>query len=305
MANQVNTHEAYAYGFDVEGNEEKALVAPRHKHSAVETPSRKVKDPKLKLWLTNENCLFLEDIMYCFQYQDLWSITEEDFNALSTNLEPGEKIRFRQALKAAQTRYSMGRPQKQKADKYEDIFKVILIGNNKVGKTNILRRFARDEFDPLYEETIGLKCEDVIVEIPDNKNVKLQIYDTSGSHEFGTINQAFFRKAHGAIIVYDITDQKSFNDIEMWVEKVNMQVTDKAWKILVANKCDLEHQRVISKEQGQKAAHQHGLKFMECSAKMANNVDEMFSISAQYLLSIWDEQETVQGNDNQCCCVCL
>ena len=236
-----------AYGYD-EG-EENALVMPQH--DAAESPARVVADVRLKQWLTHENCLFLENVMYCFRYEDLFSITKDDFEALSKDLAAGEKIRFRQALEVFGRQMASRAKTVKRATTYKGVFKVILIGNNGVGKTNILSRFTKDEFDPLYQETMGLKYEDKTVEMKENKNAKLQIYDTSGSHEFGTISQAFFREAHGAIIIYDVTDQKSFDAIEKWVEKVNIRVADKAWKILIANKCDLEEcRRVITKELG-------------------------------------------------------
>lgn len=301
MAEVVDTKAAYEY----DEGEEKAFVS----HN-IPVPIREVTDKRLKGWLAMENLSFLSQELYCFKYDDLYSITKEDFETLSKDLEAAQKIRFRQAIQAFQSHYSTKgqgvRGKVIKAQKYDDIFKVILIGDCNVGKSNILSRFTKDQFEPMYEETIGLKCEDQIVELPE-KNIKLQIYDTSGSHDFGTISKVFFRETHGVIIIYDMTNADSFNNIELWIKKVEMQVAEKAWKILIGNKLDLENERVISKEQGQKLANQNGIKYMECSAKMGNNIDEMFSITAQYLLSIWDQQNTKEttNNGNGCSCILL
>eukprot|EP01084_Bolivina_argentea_P284344 487301_1 len=292
----VDTKAAY----DNEGEEKVNFIADEVIPLA---PVREIKDQRLKAWLQQEGLLFLQNELYCLKYADLYSISKEEFKALSQNLDTAQKIRFREALQLFQSHYSTNtRRPNAKATSFKDMFKVILVGDCKVGKSSILNRFIKDEFEPSYEETIALIAEDSIVELPE-KNVKLQICDTSGAHNFGTISKAFYRQAHGVLIVYDCTKQTSFDNVISWIEKANMQVADKAWKMLVANKCDLEDQRIISIDQGERLAVEYNMKHMECSAKTGDKVASIFKITAQYLLSAWEENKP--QNASKCSCVML
>lgn len=110
----------------------------------------------------------------------------------------------------------------------------------------------------------------------DGKRIKLQIWDTAGQERFRTITTAYYRGAMGILLVYDVTDEKSFGNIRNWIRNIEQHASESVNKILIGNKCDLADQRVITEEAGRALAAEYGLKFMECSAKGAINVDEAF-----------------------------
>ena len=306
--NLVDTKQAYNYQrmYDNHHEGEEQIIS-KHKHSSIDL-KREIKDIRLKNWIREEQLEFLHRQLYCLKYSDLKSITDDEVEALitSANLEVMQAKRFRNAITFLRTRGSL---QSQKSlnttTKYDDIFKLILVGDCKVGKTSIINRFVKDEFESFYQETIALNCHDHIIEMP-SKNVKLQIFDTSGAHQFGTISRAFFRDAHGVLLIYDMTNITSFNNIEKWIGRVNMQIDQRSWKMLVANKLDIDDQRVITKQTGQELANDYNMKFMECSAKLGDHIDAIFYIVCQYLLTVWDKPTSRHTNHNNnnggCCC---
>eukprot|EP01084_Bolivina_argentea_P010914 20375_1 len=283
----------------LEDQEEK--VAHPRKHSSVDL-RREIKDAGLRHWLKEEQLEFLQKELYCLKYTDLRSITDDEVVALSTNLNTAQQMRFKNAINNLRTQYSTNK-QRSRAPghtRFDDIFKLILVGDCNVGKSSILNRFVKDQFDHTYETTIGLNCEDQIIEIP-QKTVKLQIYDTSGAHQFGTISRAFFRDAHGALIIYDITNEQSFNNVSSWIERLGVCVDEKAWKMIIGNKCDLDNKRVITYQDGEQLSHEYAVKFMECSAKTGDHIDAIFSVASQYLLDAW----WVKPKKRSDCCVLL
>ncbi|KAG4304752.1 hypothetical protein PORY_001805 [Pneumocystis oryctolagi] len=161
------------------------------------------------------------------------------------------------------------------ARNYDYLIKLLLIGDSGVGKSCLLLRFSEDSFTPSFITTIGIDFKIRTIEL-DGKRIKLQIWDTAGQERFRTITTAYYRGAMGILLVYDITDEKSFNNVKLWVSNIQQYASENVNKILVGNKCDWEERRVISEEQGQNLAQEYGIPFLETSAKSNINVDNVF-----------------------------
>ncbi|KAJ6803046.1 ras-related protein RIC1 [Iris pallida] len=162
---------------------------------------------------------------------------------------------------------------------YDYLFKLLLIGDSGVGKSCLLLRFADDSYLESYISTIGVDFKIRTVE-QDEKTIKLQIWDTAGQERFRTITSSYYRGAHGIIVVYDVTDQESFNNIRQWLNEIDRYASDNVNKLLVGNKCDLTDKRVVSYETGKAFADEIGIPFLETSAKSAANVEQAFMMMA-------------------------
>lgn len=162
---------------------------------------------------------------------------------------------------------------------YDYLFKLLLIGDSGVGKSCLLLRFADDTYTESYISTIGVDFKIRTIEL-DDKTIKLQIWDTAGQERFRTITSSYYRGAQGIIIVYDCTDQDSFNNVKNWLEEIDRYACDSVNKLLVGNKCDLNQKRVVSYTAAKEYAEQLGLPFLETSAKNATNVEQAFMTMA-------------------------
>mmetsp|Transcript_42837 Transcript_42837/g.93877 ORF Transcript_42837/g.93877 Transcript_42837/m.93877 type:complete len:215 (-) Transcript_42837:592-1236(-) len=170
--------------------------------------------------------------------------------------------------------------QAKQADKHYDfLIKLLLIGDSGVGKSSILARFADDSFSQTFITTIGIDFKIRTITL-DDKRIKLQIWDTAGQERFRTITTAYYRGAMGILLVYDVTNQASFDSISGWMRAIEQHASDTVNKVLLGNKADtsgsLASARRVSTEQGQKLAAEYGLKFFETSAKNDINVENAF-----------------------------
>jgi len=158
---------------------------------------------------------------------------------------------------------------------YDYLFKLLLIGDSGVGKSCLLLRFADDTYTESYISTIGVDFKIRTVEL-DGKTCKLQIWDTAGQERFRTITSSYYRGAHGIIIVYDVTDNESFNNVRQWLYEIDRYASEDVNKLLVGNKCDLKEKKVVDHEAGERFASSVGMKFLETSAKNSHNVEQAF-----------------------------
>jgi len=158
---------------------------------------------------------------------------------------------------------------------YDYLIKLLLIGDSGVGKSCLLLRFCEDSFTPSFITTIGIDFKIRTVEI-DGKKIKLQIWDTAGQERFRTITTAYYRGAMGILLVYDVTDEKSFMSIRNWIANVEQFAQDSVNRILLGNKCDMTTKKVIDYAAGKALADEFGIRFLETSAKNSTNVDEAF-----------------------------
>ncbi|XP_028393119.1 ras-related protein Rab-11A-like [Dendronephthya gigantea] len=160
-------------------------------------------------------------------------------------------------------------------DHYDYLYKVVLIGDSGVGKSCLLSRFTRNEFDHESKSTIGVEFATRSLEI-DGKTIKAQVWDTAGQERYRAITSAYYRGAVGAVLVYDITKQKSYESVSRWMEEVKEHATDQIVVMLVGNKCDLKHLQAIPTEEVKTFAQEHKLLFAEASALDATNVEGLF-----------------------------
>jgi len=161
------------------------------------------------------------------------------------------------------------------AKTYDYLFKLLLIGDSGVGKTCVLFRFSEDAFNATFISTIGIDFKIRTIEL-DGKKIKLQIWDTAGQERFRTITTAYYRGAMGIMLVYDITNEKSFDNIKNWIRNIEEHASADVEKMILGNKCDMNDRRQVSKERGEELAIEYGIKFMETSAKASINVEEAF-----------------------------
>eukprot|EP00475_Leptophrys_vorax_P002318 TRINITY_DN112_c0_g4_i1.p1 TRINITY_DN112_c0_g4~~TRINITY_DN112_c0_g4_i1.p1 ORF type:complete len:202 (+),score=31.59 TRINITY_DN112_c0_g4_i1:177-782(+) len=162
---------------------------------------------------------------------------------------------------------------------YDYLFKLLLIGDSGVGKSCLLLRFADDSYLESYISTIGVDFKIRTVEL-DAKTIKLQIWDTAGQERFRTITSSYYRGAHGIIVVYDVTDQESFNNVKQWLNEIDRYASENVNKLLVGNKCDLTSKRAVDYQTAKAFADEIGIPFLETSAKNATNVEQAFMTMA-------------------------
>ncbi|THU56058.1 hypothetical protein C4D60_Mb11t13260 [Musa balbisiana] len=159
----------------------------------------------------------------------------------------------------------------------EYLFKVVIIGDSAVGKSNLLSRYARNEFNLHSKATIGVEFQTQSVDV-DGKEVKAQIWDTAGQERFRAVTSAYYRGALGALLVYDISRCSTFDSIARWLDELNTHSDTTVTRMLVGNKCDLETLREVSVEEGKALAEAKGLFFIETSALDSTNVKTAFEI---------------------------
>ncbi|KAL3120718.1 hypothetical protein niasHT_008010 [Heterodera trifolii] len=158
---------------------------------------------------------------------------------------------------------------------FDYMFKLLIIGNSSVGKTSFLFRYCDDSFTSAFVSTVGIDFK-VKTVFRGDKRVKLQIWDTAGQERYRTITTAYYRGAMGFILMYDITNEESFNSVQDWCTQIKTYSWENAQVVLVGNKCDMEDERVVSRERGKQLADQLGLEFFEASAKENTNVKSVF-----------------------------
>ena len=160
-------------------------------------------------------------------------------------------------------------------DDYDYLFKVVIIGDSGVGKSNLLSRFTRNEFHLDSKSTIGVEFATRSIQ-HDGKIIKAQIWDTAGQERYRAITSAYYRGAVGALVVYDITKDVSFENVEKWLAELKENATADITMMLVGNKTDLANQRLVSTEQGKAYAESRGITFLEASALQNANVEASF-----------------------------
>ncbi|KAK3834640.1 MAG: ras family-domain-containing protein [Linnemannia elongata] len=186
----------------------------------------------------------------------------------------------------------------QKSASYDYLIKLLLIGDSGVGKSCLLLRFSDDSFTPSFITTIGIDFKIRTIEL-DGKRIKLQIWDTAGQERFRTITTVYYRGAMGILLVYDVTDERSFSNIRNWFSNIEQHASEGVNKILIGNKCDMPDKKVISKDQGQALADEFGIKFLETSAKSNIGVEEAFySIARDIKKRMIDTQTNQTQNTN-------
>jgi len=161
-------------------------------------------------------------------------------------------------------------------------FKLVFLGDQSVGKTSIINRFIFDTFDSKHNATVGLDFISKTLYY-DDKSIKLQIWDTAGQERFRSLIPSYIRDSTIAIIVYDITNQASFNSLSKWIEDVRNERGQEVILFVVGNKLDCEEKRVVSRQVAEDLARENETIYFEVSAKMGDNVHNLFNTIASVL----------------------
>ncbi|CAF1165068.1 unnamed protein product [Rotaria sordida] len=178
------------------------------------------------------------------------------------------------------------------AKAYDYLFKLLLIGDSGVGKTCVLLRFCDSAFSTTFISTIGIDFKIRTIEL-DGRKIKLQIWDTAGQERFKTITTAYYRGAMCIMLVYDITSEKSFDNIKNWIRNIQEHASAEVERMLIGNKCDMLDKRQVTREKGENLANEYGIKFMETSAKGNINVDEAFFSLAKDIKAKIDKRAAI------------
>ena len=169
----------------------------------------------------------------------------------------------------------------------EIVYKVLLLGDSSVGKTCFLLRYCDKSFQDVHLSTIGLDYRLKSMTLKNNKNIKLQIWDTAGQDRFRAITKNYYKGANGIILIYDVTNMQTYENVKNWISQIKEEASPNVIIYLVGNKIDVpDEQRLIKAEDGQKIADEFNLPFKEASAKDGTNVNEIF----QELLEEIDEK---------------
>mmetsp|Transcript_43372 Transcript_43372/g.84713 ORF Transcript_43372/g.84713 Transcript_43372/m.84713 type:complete len:221 (+) Transcript_43372:205-867(+) len=160
-------------------------------------------------------------------------------------------------------------------DEYDYLFKVVLIGDSGVGKSNLLSRFTRNEFNLESKSTIGVEFATRSINV-DGKTIKAQIWDTAGQERYRAITSAYYRGAVGALLVYDIAKHVTFENVDRWLKELRDHADHNIVIMLVGNKSDLRHLRAVVTDDATAYAEQRKLSFIETSALDSTNVEQAF-----------------------------
>lgn len=182
-------------------------------------------------------------------------------------------------------------------DDYDYLFKVVLIGDSGVGKSNLLSRFTRNEFCLESKSTIGVEFATRTIEV-DTNTIKAQIWDTAGQERYRAITSAYYRGAVGALLVYDITKSESYEDVEKWLKELRDHADANIVIMLIGNKCDLKHLRCVQIEDARLFAANEGLSFTETSALESTNVELAFhQILTEVFQIVSKKSQSNESND--------
>ena len=141
------------------------------------------------------------------------------------------------------------------------LYKILLLGDSTVGKTCFLLRYMEDSFIDLHMATIGLDYRLKTMILEDQKKVKVQLWDTAGQDKFRAITRNYYKGASGIILIFDVTNIKSFENIKKWINEIKEEISENVSIVLIGNKIDNVKERKITKEQGEKIANEIGTKF--------------------------------------------
>ena len=178
----------------------------------------------------------------------------------------------------------------------EDVICIMTLGISSVGKTSFILRFTENSFQNLFYSTVGIDCKAKIIEI-ENIKYKLLFYDTAGQERFKSLAPNLIKKAHGIIIMYDITNKSSFDSIPDIIKNIKEEKGDYFPMILIGNKKDLEQDREIKKEEGEDLASKNGIEYFEISNKEGINIQEAgFSIVNKILETRKDDNIVIDSN---------
>ena len=175
-------------------------------------------------------------------------------------------------------------------------FKLILIGDVCVGKSSIMRRYIENSFTKDYRANIGVEFKVKSLVLDSKTGADLQIWDTAGQERYKTITKQYYKGSNGILLVYDITDRKTFSNLNFWIDDIKMDGPENLVFIIIGNKSDMVDQRKVSTEEGENFAKKNGFLFKEVSALNGDNISLVFEILSRDLIR--KKQETAVENAN-------
>ena len=181
-------------------------------------------------------------------------------------------------------------------DQYDFIFKIVLIGDSGVGKTNILSRYLTDKFSSTTQPTVGVEFGSKIVK-KGEKLIKLQIWDTAGQERYKSITSAYYKGAKGAFVVYDISRKSTFDNVDKWINELKNNGSEDVFILLVGNKSDLNDQREISEEEVKKKAEVYNIAFCETSALKGKNIEFAFESLIDKITEKLEKEKEILGKN--------
>ena len=158
----------------------------------------------------------------------------------------------------------------------ETVYKVLLFGDTTVGKTCFLMKYTDKTFQDIHMATIGLDYRLKTMKLKSGKDIKLQIWDTAGQDRFRAITKNYYKGSHGIILIYDVTNLQTFENVKNWVSQIREEAANNVVIYIAANKIDMETERKVSRQEGESLAQELGFPFMETSAKSGININETF-----------------------------
>lgn len=181
---------------------------------------------------------------------------------------------------------------------HDYLFKIVLIGDSGVGKSNLLSRFTKDEFNLELKSTIGVEFATKTLDV-EGKLIRAQIWDTAGQERYRAMTGAYYRGAVGALLVYDISKRYTFENVaKSWLKELKENSDPNLAVMLVGNKCDLRHFRAVSTEEAMQFAEENKLSFIETSALDSTGVDEAFQRTVTEIYHVISRRSISNNNTN-------
>ena len=196
------------------------------------------------------------------------------------------------------------------SDNTEIVYKILLLGDTTVGKTCFLMRYTDNTFQEVHMSTIGLDYRVKNMQLNTGKIVKVQIWDTAGQDRFRAITKNYYKGANGIILIYDITNQQTFENVKNWITQIKEEANENVCIFLIGNKIDDEENRTVTTEEGKELAKEFSLPFYETSAKTGVNIDSTFSDLINKVDQVYSSLDTHPGgnkiskktkNNRNCC----
>ena len=176
-------------------------------------------------------------------------------------------------------------------EKKTNHFKILILGDHAVGKSCFIIRYTDDTFQDVYLSTIGMDCKYKDINLENGKSIRLQIWDTAGQDRFRSLTKNLYKGASGIILIYDISQRKTFDNVKGWIESIKEEVSSKVLIVLVGNKIDKIEEREVKKVEGEDLAEELKLPFYECSALTGENINNAFLGLARKLVETKEKIE--------------
>ncbi|KAJ3439731.1 small rab-related gtpase [Anaeramoeba flamelloides] len=161
-------------------------------------------------------------------------------------------------------------------DDYDYFVKFLMVGDTDCGKTSIFKKFSKDKFKNNMHHTLGFDVRETTKTISNNKKVKFSVWDTAGQERFRTLTSSYYRGVHGIFLVYDVTRRETFENLEDWINEIDMYSSSDVKIMLIGNKIDLKEEEDVTKEEGLEFARKHKMMFIQTSAKTKEGIVEAF-----------------------------